>query len=74
MLKNLIISILTVVLLFQTEVYTEYRSVLLFVSMAAVAFVSITMLECQWMEYKRQKKQQRRFKRQVNELTRKGAV
>lgn len=74
MIKNLIISILTVVLLFQTEAYTEYRSVLLFVSMAAAVFVSITMLECQWMEYKRQKKQQRRFKRQVNELTRKGAV
>ncbi len=74
MLKNLIISILTVVLLFQTDAYTEYRSVLLFASMAAAAFVSITMLECQWMEYKRQKKQQRRFKRQVNELTRKGAV
>lgn len=74
MTKNLTISILTVALLFQTEAYTEYRSVLLFVSMAAAVFVSITLLECQWMAYKRQKKQQRRFKRQVTELTGKGAV
>ena len=73
MLKNLTISILTVALLFQTEAYTEYRSVLLFVSMAAAAFISITMLECQWMEYRRQKNQQRRFRKQITELTGKGA-
>ncbi len=74
MFKNLTISILTVALLFQTEAYTEYRSVLLFISMVAVAFISITMLEYQWMEYRRQKNQQRRFKKQITELTGKGAV
>lgn len=74
MIKNLIISILTTALLFQTEAYTEYRSVLLFVSMTAAVFVSITMLEHQWMEYKRRKRRQREFNQQVDELTRKGAV
>lgn len=74
MIKNLIISVLTTVLLFQTEAYTEYRSVLLFLAMTAAVFMSITMLECQWMEYKRQKNQQWRFKKQITELTGKGAV
>ena len=74
MIKNLIISILGTALLFQTDAYAGYVDILSCGAMAAVIFTSITLMECQWMEYKRQKKQQRRFKRQVNELTRKGAV
>lgn len=74
MIKNLFISILTTALLFQTEAYTEYRSILLFLAMIVAVFVSITMLECQWIDYKRRKRRQREFNQQVDELTRKGAV
>lgn len=73
MLKNLIISILVVVMLFQTDAYENCRSILLFTVETGAVFICIILLECQWMECKERRNRRRKLKQQIEELTRKGA-